>query len=398
MRLLAAIFVLVTAVHSQSAHLQGRVLFPDGTPAAGAQVLLLIQPNVGASILKTDEQGRFEEKRMIRGRFVIVAMPPASAKTNPGEAWAPTFFPNALERSGAQVLQLKVGADLSGYDIRLRSVPVYRLHGVVRDDLGKPVKAGIEMVASDGPRAVEKSIDSAEDGSFAIDGVRPGEWRLMARLKRGDVTLKAVETVVVKRSDLDRVTIRLNHPFDLSITSGVFLKGEPPIETLSAASFRDRDGNFTLKNIYPGRYQIVPVGMRPGTYVESVKLGEREVFGQAVELVEGSQPIRVTYQTGAPAAHVHVDRGASSKVVFVPTDEALRNEQFLRDAAADKEGRCDVVNLRPGDYYAFAFDRFDNFSLQDPEFVRTLLPAAVKVHVEKGETAAVDLKVTKWPE
>jgi len=386
---LSAIFVLVTAVQAQSAHLEGRVLFPDGTPASDAQVLLLIQPNVGATILKTDEQGRFEYKDLIRGRFVLCATAPKSAKPRPGEAWAPTFFPNALERSGAQVVQLKFGADLSGYDIRLRSVPVYSIHGTVRDDRGKPVKAAIEMIASDGPRAVEKVVISEWDGSFAIDGVRPGEWRLYAHVKLGGIELKAIETVIVKRSDLDRVVIRLDHPFDLTATGNVFLKSEPPRESLSVAG---------VKNVYPGRYQIVPVGMKSGIYVESVKLGERDVLGQVVDLVEGSQPIEVTYQTGAPAAHVHVDRGAASKVVFVPTDESLRNEQFLRECSADKDGRCEIVNLRPGDYYAFAFDRSDNFSLQDPEFVRTLIPSAEKVHVEKGETASVDLKVTKWPE
>jgi hypothetical protein len=404
MRRLAAIFVLVTAAHSQSvpdaqsAHLQGRVLFPDGTPAAGAQVLLLVQPNAGASTLKTDEQGRFEYKDLIRGRFVICATAPKSAKALPGESWAPTFFPNAIEKSAAQVLQLKFGADLSGYDIRLRSVPVYRIHGVVRDDRGKPTKAAIEMIASDGPRAVEQVVISADDGSFTVEGVRAGEWRLYAHVKLGGVELKAIDTVMVKRSDLDRVTIRLDHPFDLPATGSVFLMGQPPRESLGVTAVKDQNGNMVVKNIYPGRYLIVPVGMKPGVYVESVKLGERDVFGQIVDLVEGSQPIRVIYQDGAPAAHVHVDRGASSKVVFIPADEALLNEQFLRNCMANNDGRCEIVNLRPGDYYAFAFDRFDQWSLQDPEFVRTLTPSAEKVHVEKGETASVDLKVTKWPE
>src|SRR4051812_36114351 len=130
MKLFAALLAIVPAVHSQSTpapRLQGRVLFPDGNPAAGAKVVLVIEPNVKATIFNTDEQGRFFVKEMIGGRFVLAAIAPASAKAPSGELWAPTFFPNAVEHSGAQLLQLKAGADFSGFDIRLRSVPAFRI-------------------------------------------------------------------------------------------------------------------------------------------------------------------------------------------------------------------------------------------------------------------------------
>src|SRR4051794_40764531 len=67
------------------------------------------------------------------------------------------------------------------------------------------------------------------------------------------------------------------------------------------------------------------------------------------------------------------ERKGRAFVALVPQEEALVNEQFLRQCTADKDGRCEVANLRPGNYYAFAFDRIDTWDLFDAEFLRTLI-------------------------
>lgn len=396
------------------AKLQGRVLYSDGTPAAGAQVVLLMLPDREAIGIKTDDRGRFASNGILGERFILCAQGPASAKAVEGEEWAPTCYPNTLDRGAAEIVQLKPGADVSGYDIRLRSVPVYRIRGVVLDDLGKAAAgAKIQLMSNNGLPALRDGIPAAADGSFTIPSAHAGEWRLFARLKRGDLDLKVIRLVTVKHGDLEDVSIRLDRPFQLAgfverdeprdangrrgLTS-VYLQGEPPTEGLSAQATHDQDGAILFKNIYPGRYRIVPLGIRPGFYVESVKLGDRDVLGETVDLVEAGPPLRVVYRSGAPRVRVHVEKGAGAHVAIVPQNEALANEQFIREAVADKDGRCEIGSLRPGDYYAFAFDRLDMGSLQDPAFLRTLVPRAEKVHVEKGETATVDLKVTAWPE
>jgi hypothetical protein len=405
---LAALLAIVPAVHSQTgppAKLQGRVLYPDGSPVAGAQVLALLESNMGASMTKTDDQGRFAFDAALRGRFILAARPPAALKPSAGGAWAPTLFPNAIDRRDAELIRLKPGADVSGYDIRLRRLPVFRLRGVVRDDLGKPAAgARIEFASPDSLFAVEAQIVSGQDGEFAAE-VRAGNWRLTASLKRGDVTLRSIQSVTT-RSDLDDVELRLDHPFQLSgLAEGprppkgaVRLQAEAPRESFAVHSSQEEDGAIVFKAVYPGRYRIIPLGLKSGSYLESVKLGDREVLGEIVDLVEGSPPLRVTYQSGAPSVRVHVDKGAGARVVIVPQNEVLLNEQFIRDAKADADGRCVVGNLRPGEYYAFAFDRVELGDVQDPAFLQLLIPRAEKVHVEKGETASVDLKVTPWPE
>ena len=90
-------------------------------------------------------------------------------------------------------------------------------------------------------------------------------------------------------------------------------------------------------------------------------------------------------------------RGGTS-IYVLPQDEAFLNQQFIRSGRCDGNGRFEIDSLRPGSYYAFAFDRVDGAALSDPAFVRGLAPLAETFQVKQGETASVRLKVTPWPE
>jgi hypothetical protein len=391
-------------------NLRGRVVFTDGTPARYARVMLAFRRGGSGQWTSADEQGRFSFPRLFPSRYFVLATAPANAKARDGEDWAPTFFPDSTDRAGAQLLTLRSGDDLSGYEIRLRSVPVRRVRGIVRDPLGRPAAgAAVQLAAVEVPASDRKTTSDAE-GVFEFDKVRAGDWRLVAG---GAPNLKGVEPLTVSGRDLDRVEIRLARPFTVEgfvdredpvdaegkrLVSGVSLLPEPSRPELQVLKFHEQDGSFVLKNVYPGRYEIAPLGFKPGFYLESVKLGDREVLGQRVDLFEGVPPIRVTYKPNAPVVRAHVENGAGARVVLVPQDDAFKTDQFIRSQAVGADGRCEIGSLRPGDYFAFAFDRYDIAALEDPMFVRGLVPRAEKVHVEKGETATVSLKVTPWPE
>src|SRR5204863_1967077 len=158
------------------------------------------------------------------------------------------------------------------------------------------------------------------------------------------------------------------------------------------------DGSIHFKKVQPGQYVIFPVGFIPGYYVESVKLGDREVMSKPVELTNGAIPFRIAYKPNAGRVRGNVEKGEGSTVVLLPQDEALLDGQFIRSAKCDANGRFEAGSLKPGEYYAFAFDRVDQDALEDVTFVRNLRPAAVLVHVEAGQAADAALKITKWPE
>jgi hypothetical protein len=85
--------------------------------------------------------------------------------------------------------------------------------------------------------------------------------------------------------------------------------------------------------------------------------------------------------------------------VLVPQDEALRDpDQFIRTARCAAYGKFAIESLRPGSYYAFAFDRVRKEMLEDVEFMRKIVPRAVRVEVRHGETANFDLVPQVWPD
>ncbi len=410
--------------------LSARVVDEDGNPAARVHVMMIRLHGGGGSTGVTDGQGKIAIDGIGPGLYVLLARPVlagtvggekaerrSSLPPHPREGnryeWAPTYFPDVLQRSQAAPIRIRGGSDLSGYEVRLRSTPVHRVSGVVIDDRGAHAsRAVLRLLPPDSFFAgAEIQIAAGEDGRFEFPSVGPGEWLLSAEGKRQGVALKAAVSLTVAGRDVEDLAIHLSPPF---VVSGFVDRDEPrdaqgkrkvtavmledPNHALDAHAFHEQDGSFQIKDVYPGRYRITPMGFVPGYYLDSVWLGERNVMGQEVDLSPASPPIRVVYKAKAGRVRGTVEDGAGSVVYLLPQDESLLDVQFIRAAACDGFGRFEAGSLRPGDYYAFAFDRVEFDALTDPAFVRALAPRAVQVHVDEGGVGSVNLKVTPWPE
>jgi hypothetical protein len=301
---------------------------------------------------------------------------------------------------------------LPGYDIQLQAVPVFRVAGVVLGEDGKRApgaQVGIDLAdpfEGDGDRTA-----SREDGTFEFPSVHQGNWRLKGLRKRGPVFCYGFAEAIVARHDLENVVIRLADPFSVS---GKVEWGEarganaaPPMDrvTLQSATHGDsvsggtaRDGTFRIDNVYPDRYHVSLWGIKSGYYAASVLLGDREILGQPVEIAAIPPPLRVVLKPATGRVHGAVEEGGGATVVLLPKDEARLNNQFIRSAKCDGEGRYEISGVRPGEYYALAFRSAEPFSLEDRDFVRTLVGQAVSVLVDNDLVASVPLKLTPWPE
>jgi hypothetical protein len=410
--------------------LSARVLDEDGNPVARAQLMLLRQRGGGGAAGTTDAQGRLDMNGIEAGDYILLARPvlagtvlgekaqnrsslPSHPKEGERYQWAPTYYPNALIRSEGQVIQIRGGSDLSGYAIRLRSTPVYRVGGVVLDDQGAVVpKAVLKLPAHDALIAgVETQVAAGADGRFEFPSVAPGDWRITAEAESNHVLLKGAAPVTVGRRDVEDLSIRLSRPFVVSVL--VDREDKPDVQgrrvvtglqlvdvnhETGANAFQGQDGSFQIKDVYSGRYRLIPLGFVPGYYVDSIWLGDSNVMGQEVDLSASSPPIRVVYQSNAARVRGTVESGGGSVVYLVPQDESLLNTPFIRSVPCDAAGRFELGSVRPGDYYIFAFDHADFAALTDPAFIRTIAPLAATVHVDAGGIGSVNVKVTAWPE
>lgn len=409
----------------------GRVFDGEGRPAPGVQIETLQARGSGISVTFADGDGRFLARSLAPGPYVLLARPmqPGSGgdeqhhfelqvpPAHEGErvTWAATYYPGSTERSGAQTILIHGGSSLTTYDIRLKSAPLWRVRGVVVDELGKPA-AGVdlELHSSEPQTGPEARAQSAADGSFELPAVCPGDWRILAQQKRGTILWTGSAPVSVARRDVGEVTVRIAPPFTLH---GFVERDDPrpawgdrPPVTVqlvpvgvtqgSRLSADERpDGSLHVLNVAPGRYRIQAIGYIQGYYLESVRLGAVDVTGQAVDLAAGGPLLRVVYRAGAGRAVGLVEHGWGSTVALAPEDETLLGLPFVRISAAGFDGRFDLGGLRPGDYYFWAFDRADPNALMDAEFVRALIPIAESVHVAQGQVIVTpNLKVRQWPE
>jgi hypothetical protein len=201
--------------------------------------------------------------------------------------------------------------------------------------------------------------------------------------------------VAVTESGRDDVSIPLARPFALEVTEeGAalpvhLLPVNGPLEQ-EVHSGIPKDGKIVVERLFPGRYRFYQSTPK-GEYLDSILLGTREVLGQEIELAEGAPPIRMVYKQGGKVQGVAADGGGAT-VVLVPE---LRSPDYWRAVRSDEQGRFEMADLRPGNYFAIAVRRAG--ALQDPAFAALVEQQGQPVHIGAGETATLELRLTAWP-
>jgi hypothetical protein len=283
------------------AMLRGRVLDVDRRPVPSVRVELFMATGNGGDISTTDAAGRFSFERILPGAYKLRARPvlpgsplaqrskevsPISANPPEGErwTWAPTYFPNTTDIAGAETIVAREGADLAGYDIHLRSTPVYRLRGLVLDHEGRPAPAvRLSLLSEIGWGTAEAAVTSAPDGTFEFTSVRPGDWNIIAESKRDAVALRGYAQLMMPNQDVEDLRVRVSPPFMLhvlvdGIPHEIAARANVAIGVISAAvsyqmsvlSEQQSDGVLPIDEVYPGRYLIAQYGSIPGYYLHSV--------------------------------------------------------------------------------------------------------------------------------
>jgi hypothetical protein len=145
---------------------------------------------------QTNYRGEFRLVGLPAGDYYLEATPQVDVTTPEGAAparatlLAPTFFPRSPDRTTARTLHVSTNATTDGIEIRLLSLPAYRLSGIVVDEKGAPVTGAALFVRLDptagsfifgysagGPPG---RVRSAADGSFVIPNLLKGAYLLTA--------------------------------------------------------------------------------------------------------------------------------------------------------------------------------------------------------------------------
>jgi hypothetical protein len=130
-------------------------------------------------------------------------------------------------------------------------------------------------------------------------------------------------------------------------------------------------------------------------YLDAVKLGERDVTLEWIDVAPGMLPFRAVLKSGGGQVRGTVENGDGGIVALVPQDERLRFGPFVV-AAFFSGAAFSVEHVRPGDYYAFALQGdFNLGQMQDPAYAGPRLAGAARVRVEEGSPATATLVYAK---
>jgi len=390
----------------------GRVLDELGRPVSGAE-LLLDGVRTGQTA-RSDAEGNFLF-RAVPGRYVLSArapreLPPPTGGEGERLGWVNTYYPGVLDLAASVKISVQAGSDVLGRDIALRAGRLAGVRGTVFDNNGNPaakvsVQAErVDEILSDSIRVVSK-----DDGSFEFSSLPEGEWRIFAETDSGSPKLRAFAVIQVAGHDMDQLDLRLAPPFALTgsvalvVAEGaradqkkvvIFLK--PLVagaEGLSQGT-TDSNGNFRIENVYPGKYKVIAVSPGPPYFLNSARVGNRELLGQYVDLLAGTLPVEIKFESEGGEVQGVVEDCASGTVVLAPQDGAVREPQFVYTTQCGELGKFQIANIRPGDYYAFAFDQWDGAAELLAGLDQALVNKAVRVRVEPGAIGNVALRMT----
>jgi len=391
----------------------------------------------------TDAEGSFAFQNLSPGPYTLLARPKIVERVSVHEGnrteVVPTYYPSAVEPTQAESIVVRAGAELSGYEIRLQSVPVYRVRGVVLNPDGKPAaKAVVELqarIAGGNPHRFfflggtssrqsfsirtgqvglpepEEPFVTGDDGAFEFASVRAGDWTIRAEgnavwdpARQTDVSDVGSDAFSLGRGDPDDLKIQLATPFRLSgvavLTDG---SPTPPGVALAVSLFSEtgragsggivEPGGMLRIHVTPGAHEIRADVLLGNYYADSIMLGPTDVTSQRVELTPASPPLKIILKPAGTIRGTIEDAEIGTVVLFPQSVTGI--------AYSASSGACRAFALDgipPGDYYAIALDHFDPRTMADAVRLRSLMPMATSVKVQQGSVANVPLRVNRVPD
>ena len=362
-------------------------------------------PPFGLSEQTTDDRGIYRLYGLAPGTYLVSAGGLGAVQTfqfNPYDSDLPTFAPSATRDNAAEVNVR--GGEESNADIRYRGETGYTISGSVR--VAGPNGASILITPASGSfLPIGSSFQPPGGRGFAFHGIGDGEYDLVAQeVVVGSGAMNALfsmsepKRVIVKGASVTGIELI---PKPLATVSGRFVleaskvpecQGKrPPLlaETLIQSRRNEKEaekdsfpylrlfgtatpdskGEFTMRNLTPGRYQFEPRFYARYWYLQSMTIGsasatgtakpsKTDVAGSWTTMKHGDQIAKLTITLAEGAASIRgrvngADPPAGA-LVYLLSAEAAKADDVLRFFVTEigADGTFALNNLPPGKYLA----------------------------------------------
>jgi hypothetical protein len=390
--------------------ISGRILDVEGDAARGARVdALHYEYKGGRKQLRTvveveaGDRGDFRLFGLRPGTYYMKATGLQVAPFESIDKGTVTYYPGIADSSRAVPIDLRAGAQMSGFDIRLQSSGAYKVRFELPPGIGlSPV--GSQLLNSQGFVPTEGWSFRSEIG---FGNVPPGSYEAIFTGLQADKSPGfARRHVEVINADVDGGTIEFVP--GAAITGTVRVEGGtiPSLASLSIhlqSDYRDlpqfnpstgvhADGSFAFEGTVPLTYSL-SIDSTAGVYLKSVRVGDRPLAQPRIDAAEKLDPLTVVLgaDTGQLAGAVENSKGdpvARARVDAIAADRPDWN----RSAFSDEKGQFSITGLPPGQYKIFAWENVPDGAPQDPEFRKPFDKQALSVSIQSK--AHGSLKIT----
>jgi hypothetical protein len=418
----------------------GRILDEFNEPISDVQVAAMRSQNAGGT-RRLVQAGRAGMTNDI-GEFRLFALPPGDyyvtatlrnnqiGDTNDRSGYAPTYYPGTADAASAQRLTVAIGQTVTDLTLSLLPIRTARVSGTAVDSQGHPLQGFVQALQQSavvgGPLGLSPG-QIRPDGSFAINGLTPGDYTLQAQgpppspgtdpeFASAEVTVQGIDVTGVrivgaKPSTISgRVVITSGDPQSLkssTVRISLFPAPNPggnniilfgptpqPVAVNDDWSFQARARSGTMR--------VQAQGLQPPWNVKAVRYRGTDVTDSGLEVKPnedlGEVEIELTNRTTDVSGTVTNGHGEPVKdywaVLFAREAEKRRPPtRYARTARADQEGRFKTTGLPPGEYFAIALDSVDPAEATDPDFLGRIEARAERFALGEGETKTLDLKL-----
>jgi protocatechuate 3,4-dioxygenase beta subunit len=376
----------------------------------------------GGPTRSTDDRGAFRIFGLPPGRYLLctqLSSYVSSVRARP-ERLVPTCYPSAIREEDAGVVVL-TGGDTPDVQIRMQQMRPVRVTGTVLDSNGAP--AAHATVSVEGRERLGRFAGEviARDGQFTVDGLLPGEYRLLAHAQGPDPNdfqkgqLGSL-TVNLDTSDLNGVVIAMTKA--ATVAGHVMFEGgpipgssrRPTVRTTfvpgavspKPADVRD-DLTFELQGLF-GPQLLDVVNLPAGWTLKSVHYNGSDITDVPVTFTTSSdaRALRITVTDRGPVVSGRVvdDKGqpfSGARVFLFPEDPQRRYRGVSGEGMSAADGGFTLSRQRPGDYLVIAVHE-DDVSFDDRPDMAVLAKAAERVSLHEGEPQTLTLRLAKLRE
>jgi hypothetical protein len=386
----------------------GHVLDQYGDPVAYMNVRLQplppakLSPSMTQGDSETDDRGEFHIVTA-PGKYYLSVDPQPNGQNGPPEvrtggtsepAYGSTYYPNALAKERASIVEVTAGRNVEGLEIRLAAAAVQRRFNVSGRVSGGPANATGVMVIVEG--SSEHGIAGARmdgDGKFLVSGLTSGPYVIVARCEMNQKPQAAWARFNLDNSDVTGLELVLHDPGELMgtlvIAGGtagkkVRLESTGVSQYLSHQSIfadAEKDGTFRLREVLPQRFHVDVTPLPDTGYIQSLELDGETVSGGEIDVYGGTVP-RLTVKVALDGATISGKAPAEdgeANVVYLLTDA-----KTITQSAFVTGGLYSLIHIVPGKYRLAIAQAGNDID------VASLFAAAEEIKLKPGDRIVKD--------